>query len=261
MPSPVVRRSGMVGCAWHSVGQGFRTCFSSCSPVLASSSSTPPLEGWRSLAHYPPWTNADAPSNHVGERGVMATVLRQEEGRQLLEEIQREKREREMQKTDHAPSHETAAQGLGRMVSAPIASSNGWDAAMSTSWKTAQEASRSAALSNETISHHSSPPNPRLPHGSPVPTSSRRHGHRAFPYSGVQREVLSLYRAFLKSIKGLQDDETRENLRVHAREKFNEGAALPKRKIDVIEWRINYGKRKLEELDRLGKQSTFRFVT
>lgn len=255
--SPMMRRRMMGGSTWHSVDHVCRSCFTSCTPALASSSSpSPPLEGWRSLAHYPPWTNTDAPSNHAGERGVMASVLRQEEGRQLLEEIQREKKEREMEKKHHSSSHDALPQGLGSMASARPASFHGWDTAMAATWNTAQEASLSTAPSSVPL-----PFSPSSLHASSAPFSGRRPGRRAVQYSGVQREILSLYRAFLKSIKGLQDEETRENLRVHVREKFSEGAALPKRKRDVIEWRLNYGKRKLEELDRLGKHSTFRFVT
>lgn len=213
------------------------TPFSSSSP---SSSSSQKLQGWRSLREYPAWTEEDAPSNHAGNRGVMSSILRQEEGKQLLEIIKLEKQRKDIKKKQeghrHPWSHTPTATPSGG--SFPTSLQDAWSDALSSDvWQTGPK----------TTEHASTPP--------------RRNRRATSQYSGVQREVLFLYRSFLKTIEGLKDAQTRNNLREHVREKFDEGANLPKRKIDVLEWQLNYGKRKLEELDALGKNSKFRFVS
>jgi hypothetical protein len=68
-------------------------------------------------------------------------------------------------------------------------------------------------------------------------------------HSGVQMEVLSLYRALLREANRRTDPGARERLRAYVRDDFKANAVeLQRRDVARIEWRLNYGRARLEEL-------------
>lgn len=237
--------------------------------ILSSCTSSEQLGGWRSLAHYPPWTEEDAPSNHAGDRGVMSCVLRTEVGKQLLDEMKIEKREKQEKKRiqeEQQPEWEREESSGALGESFPLLGSLGVGTTPSSVWVSLPALHGPLEVRGEGGEIPDTTSCRAQPRNSPSPSSFsstlRRRNYRASEkYSGVQREMLMLYRSFLKSIAVLHDAPTRQILCSHVREKFNEGAAIPRRKIDIIEWKLNYGKRKLEELNAIGRDSTFRIAT
>ena len=67
--------------------------------------------------------------------------------------------------------------------------------------------------------------------------------------SGVQRDVLALYRGLWRAAGRKSDPAVRAALRRHIRSEFEAHRDIPRRDIDVIEWRIRNGKQRLELLE------------
>ncbi|KAK6454797.1 complex 1 protein-domain-containing protein [Scheffersomyces xylosifermentans] len=63
--------------------------------------------------------------------------------------------------------------------------------------------------------------------------------------SGLQREVLKLYRACIRTVKTKPVD-SREHWRSYIREEFEKHRELPKKSFNVIEHLIRTGHRKFE---------------
>ncbi|RAL08687.1 succinate dehydrogenase assembly factor 1 [Aspergillus homomorphus CBS 101889] len=63
--------------------------------------------------------------------------------------------------------------------------------------------------------------------------------------SGLQREVLSLYRKCLREIRK-KPAETRENFRVYARAEFQKQVTVSKKDFTAIEYLLRKGQRQLE---------------
>lgn len=76
-------------------------------------------------------------------------------------------------------------------------------------------------------------------------------------HSGVQREMIYLYRSLLRETNRMDDIDTRVNLRRYIRAEFNKYVDVPRKHIVKIEWCINYGKRKLEELKGMSSRTKF----
>ncbi|KAL7701093.1 Complex 1 protein (LYR family) [Lotmaria passim] len=76
-------------------------------------------------------------------------------------------------------------------------------------------------------------------------------------HSGVQIEVLNLYRSMLREVRKMDDAETRRNLTAFIRSEYDKHRDVPRKDILKIEWQINYGKRKLEDLQAMGKNTKF----
>eukprot|EP00796_Vickermania_ingenoplastis_P013482 gene13482-9290_t len=179
-------------------------------------------EGWRSLEHYPAWTDGSAVSNHVGNLGVMS----------LLPRVRATASE--MAQNVDPPPHEH----LPPQTAMPT-TTRGNGELNREAWERQRQQKQQQKQKEE---------------------QRKRNSRGSGRYSGVQLEVLGQYRRFLHAASRIQDETSRANLTAHIREKFDEGAALPGRKLDAVEWRLNYGKRKLEEVERLATNATFRFV-
>lgn len=78
--------------------------------------------------------------------------------------------------------------------------------------------------------------------------------------SGVQREVLSLYRALLQRARRLTDLRTQQRLSAHIRGEFRRHSAIPRKNVALIEWHMQHGKRKLDDLLALKLNSRFSIV-
>lgn len=63
--------------------------------------------------------------------------------------------------------------------------------------------------------------------------------------SGLQREVLKLYRACIRSVK-TKPEQNREHWRLYIREEFGKHRHLPKMLFSVIEHLIRVGHRRYE---------------
>lgn len=215
-------------------------------------------EGWRSLRDYPSWDEEEIPegqsangnrppknvTNHVGNIGVMSDALRRRSKEEMEEAVREAQREREKARAKHrvgrpfGTPHHHHSPGIGVEEGAAIQSSS-----------TVSLVSPATSLPEHVRGPTRSPPRNRL---------------ASAKYSGAQREVLHLYRCFLKTFPRFMDEATRRRLQRYVREEFDKGVALERRQLDAVEWRINYGKRKLEELEQLargqGGSATFRFV-
>ncbi|GET87833.1 hypothetical protein, conserved [Leishmania tarentolae] len=89
---------------------------------------------------------------------------------------------------------------------------------------------------------------------SPTPAAT----DSAFPRrSGVQSEILSVYRGMLREVSRMHDADTRRNLSAYIRQEYEKQRDIPRKNIMKIEWRLNYGKRKLEELQAMSKHTKF----
>ncbi|KAH7132055.1 complex 1 protein-domain-containing protein [Dendryphion nanum] len=64
-------------------------------------------------------------------------------------------------------------------------------------------------------------------------------------YSGLQRDVLSLYRQCLRAVREKPSD-TRGNFRDFARSEFRQHASVNKKDFSTIEYLLRNGRRKLE---------------
>jgi len=69
--------------------------------------------------------------------------------------------------------------------------------------------------------------------------------------SAVQRDVLKLYRQFLKEVRKREPGE-RDKLLSIIRDRFKQGKNIPRRDFDHIEYKIRYGYRQLEVLRNTG---------
>lgn len=95
------------------------------------------------------------------------------------------------------------------------------------------------------------------------PTSPAEMQHqlpRGPRLSGVQREILQLYRDLLKETRRMRDLRTQANLRRFIRSEFDKGANISRKYITRIEWQMNYGKNKLDELRHMSPDMRFSLV-
>ncbi|KAF2842761.1 hypothetical protein M501DRAFT_924529 [Patellaria atrata CBS 101060] len=69
--------------------------------------------------------------------------------------------------------------------------------------------------------------------------------------SGLQRDVLSLYRQCLRSARK-KPEETRENFRSFAEEEFRQHKAIDKKDFSTIEFLLRKGRRQLETYESPG---------
>lgn len=76
-------------------------------------------------------------------------------------------------------------------------------------------------------------------------------------HSGVQVEILNVYRSMLREVRRMEDAGTRRNLTAYIRSEFDKHRDVPRKNILKIEWQLNYGKRKLEDLQAMGKHTRF----
>lgn len=88
-----------------------------------------------------------------------------------------------------------------------------------------------------------------------VPTRASTETRRL---SGVQLEVLRLYRHFMKAAQQKQDESTRTGLKKYIKEQFRLNQRIPRYDVQRVEWHLHFGKRKLEEL--LAAKPTMRFT-
>ncbi|KEZ46460.1 hypothetical protein SAPIO_CDS0788 [Scedosporium apiospermum] len=77
-------------------------------------------------------------------------------------------------------------------------------------------------------------------------------------YSGLQREVLSLYRQCLRACRAKPAD-ARPGFKAFARESFEKNLGMSKRDFGLIEYQLRKGKRQLElysrpEIRKIGVQ-------
>ncbi|KAF8282030.1 hypothetical protein BCY84_18823 [Trypanosoma cruzi cruzi] len=87
---------------------------------------------------------------------------------------------------------------------------------------------------------------------SEMPRSQRR--------SGVQVDILNLYRDMLRALQRLEDPRTRKDLRKFIRSEFDSNRDIPRRCITRIEWHLHHGKNKLEELRTMRPDTKFFLV-
>ncbi|KAF8422864.1 complex 1 protein-domain-containing protein [Tirmania nivea] len=75
--------------------------------------------------------------------------------------------------------------------------------------------------------------------------------------TGLQRDVLSLYRACLRQAR-LKPVETRENFRQFARDEFRSHVDVDRKDFNTIEYLLRTGRRKLETYSSEGIRNIVR---
>lgn len=73
-------------------------------------------------------------------------------------------------------------------------------------------------------------------------------GAQRVRHSGVQLDVLSLYRGLMREANRRTDPESRDRLRTYVRAEFQQHKAIERKEIARIEWLLHYGRTRLEEL-------------
>ncbi|KPA78609.1 hypothetical protein ABB37_06209 [Leptomonas pyrrhocoris] len=86
---------------------------------------------------------------------------------------------------------------------------------------------------------------------------ARNTGGAAPRHSGVQVDILNMYRSMLREVGRMEDPDTRRNLTAYIRSEFDKHRDVPRKNILKIEWQLNYGKRKLEDLQAMGRHTKF----
>ncbi|KEG15145.1 hypothetical protein DQ04_00171090 [Trypanosoma grayi] len=96
--------------------------------------------------------------------------------------------------------------------------------------------------------------------GSNSSTSPVDGMRRAPRRSGVQLEILGLYRDLLRETRRMEDPQTRENLRRFIRAEFSANSDIPRKFVTRIEWQLHHGRNKLEELRGMRSDTKFSFM-
>ncbi|RNF11249.1 hypothetical protein TraAM80_01037 [Trypanosoma rangeli] len=81
--------------------------------------------------------------------------------------------------------------------------------------------------------------------------------HRPQRRSGVQVEILNLYRDMLRASQRMEDPQTRKNMRDFIRAEFDRNRDIPCKFITRIEWQLHHGQNKLEELRAMRPDTKF----
>ncbi|RNF25787.1 uncharacterized protein Tco025E_01998 [Trypanosoma conorhini] len=81
--------------------------------------------------------------------------------------------------------------------------------------------------------------------------------HRSQRRSGVQLEILSLYRDMLKASQRMEDPQARRDMRRFIRAEFDRNRDIPRKFVTRIEWQLHHGKNKLEELRAMRPDTKF----
>ena len=68
--------------------------------------------------------------------------------------------------------------------------------------------------------------------------------------SGMQKEVLALYRQLWRAAGRKTDPAVCASIRAHIRAEFDTHRQIPRRSVDAIEWRLRNGRQQLELLQK-----------
>ena len=67
-------------------------------------------------------------------------------------------------------------------------------------------------------------------------------------HSGLQKEILRLYKELLTQTLKFSDPNTQHNLQLYIKEEFKKNSQIPKHHIKSIEYHLNNGKKYLNQL-------------
>ncbi|KAG8348497.1 hypothetical protein TRVL_00672 [Trypanosoma vivax] len=117
--------------------------------------------------------------------------------------------------------------------------------------------------------HNGNPIHPERPTpASPItpkkelPSCPDIEGRRRVPRrSGLQLEILGLYRDLLRETCRMEDEQTRLNLRRFIRTEFEKNRGIPRQFVTRIEWQLHYGKNKLDEIRSMSRNTKFSLVS
>ncbi|CUG91845.1 Hypothetical protein, putative [Bodo saltans] len=96
---------------------------------------------------------------------------------------------------------------------------------------------------------------------SSTPPKQGRHQTGRKRLSGIQQEVLVLYRNLLRETRKFEDAASRHNITTRIRDEFKEDAAIPRKLLAKIEWKLHYGRNKLEDIKSMRPNSRFRVMS
>ncbi|CCW69603.1 unnamed protein product [Phytomonas sp. Hart1] len=219
---------------------------------------------------YSEWRNTREVTNHVGELGVMsprAAQLREKEGEEKGTGLDKEDEvAREVHPTEdvHESSPGLDAHPIPKLKEAvpPTGSFS------STHSSTPASSDRVPMLRKPDIitsleqfralkwqARQKVPPwgrNAAVGVSKGIVSSKMRPRH-----SGVQLQILNLYRRMLKEAFRMHDADTRSNLQTYIRSEFDKNVDVSRKHVAKIEWCINTGKRKLEDLQLMNPNTKF----
>lgn len=95
----------------------------------------------------------------------------------------------------------------------------------------------------------------------PMLLSARLRARGQRRHSGVQMDVLRLYRGLLREAQRRTDEATRLALAAYVRAQFRTHGAIPRKEVSQIEWHLHYGRTKLEELRAQKPTTRFNIVS
>ena len=79
-------------------------------------------------------------------------------------------------------------------------------------------------------------------------------------HSGIQLDILSLYRGMLREARRRTNPAARANLHRYIQSEFRANRDVPRKEVSRIEWLLNYGRNKLEELQAQKANTGFSVV-
>ncbi|CBZ25628.1 conserved hypothetical protein [Leishmania mexicana MHOM/GT/2001/U1103] len=192
-------------------------------------------------------------TNHVGNIGVMSSVATKLSDWMEQQQHQKKHHADDDGGTGHASATASCATPITRgsvASSSPSPAPSGEAATTEESHMDDETIRR--RLRTHLFSNKKQPGQPRTASPTPVATASASPRR-----SGVQAEILSVYRSMLREVSRMQDADTRRNLSAYIRQEYDKQRDIPRKNIMKIEWRLNYGKRKLEELQAMNKHTKF----
>lgn len=130
------------------------------------------------------------------------------------------------------------------------------------------ESLRDLPLEGFSPAMHASPASPTTSHvGAPQisrgtkekrPPPMTFSGRHPLPRrSGLQQEVLSLYKSLLAAAREKEHPQTVANLRKQIQSEFRQESGLERKHITKIEWLVHRGRNKLDELKAMPKTMRF----
>ncbi|AYU78049.1 hypothetical protein, conserved [Leishmania donovani] len=192
-------------------------------------------------------------TNHVGNIGVMSSVATKLSDRMAQQHHQKKLQTDEDGGTDHAFAKASCATPIaGRSVVSSSSSPAHSAAAATTEESYVDDEAIRRRLRAHLFSNKMQSGQPCTAPSTPVATASASPRR-----SGVQAEILSVYRSMLREVSRMQDADTRRSLSAYIRQEYDKQRDIPRKNITKIEWRLNYGKRKLEELQAMSKHTKF----
>eukprot|EP01012_Entosiphon_sulcatum_P020980 TRINITY_DN25805_c0_g1_i1.p2 TRINITY_DN25805_c0_g1~~TRINITY_DN25805_c0_g1_i1.p2 ORF type:complete len:100 (+),score=20.62 TRINITY_DN25805_c0_g1_i1:62-361(+) len=78
--------------------------------------------------------------------------------------------------------------------------------------------------------------------------------------SGIQTDVLTLYRRCLRAANRKNDEQSRRDLKVYIRQQFEANRDIPRTSFDIIDYHVYFGRQQLDMLLKTKPEDKFRLM-